>query len=173
MNGDKQRAPNNRTLVLNEQDRKDYGKKLAHLTDSVSPQTLENITICQNTFDVLPRLPDAFVDLLVVDPPYNRSKIFNQATFNRRSPAAYERWLDSWMSQVVRLLKPDASAYICCDWQSSPMVYSVFERYFIVRNRITWEREKGRGSKHNWKNSSEDIWFGTLSDDYWFDVEAV
>ena len=42
-----------------------------------------------------------------------------------------------------------------------------------VRNRITWEREKGRGSKKNWKNSSEDIWFCTVSDEYTYNVNAV
>jgi site-specific DNA-methyltransferase (adenine-specific) len=47
------------------------------------------------------------------------------------------------------------------------------ERHVIVRNRITWEREKGRGAKANWKNASEDIWFCTVSDDYYFTVEAV
>ena len=47
------------------------------------------------------------------------------------------------------------------------------ERYFIVRNRITWEREKGRGAMTNWKNCSEDIWFCTVSDNYTFNVDAV
>jgi site-specific DNA-methyltransferase (adenine-specific) len=42
-----------------------------------------------------------------------------------------------------------------------------------VQNRITWEREKGRGALRNWKNCSEDIWFCTVSDDYYFDVDAV
>ncbi len=174
MNGDKKRAPNNRTLVLSADDRRTYRQKLVKLTrDNGTHQTFENITICQDTFAALPLLPSRFVDLLVVDPPYNRFKVFNQATFTHRSLEAYTTWLDSWMSQVIRLLKPDASAYVCCDWQSSPAVYSVFSRYFIVRSRITWEREKGRGSKQNWKNASEDIWFGTRSEDYWFDVEAV
>ncbi len=173
MNGDKKRAPNNRTLVLSTNDRLVYRQKLVTLTSDKTPQAFENITIWQDTFNVLPRLPDCFIDLLIVDPPYNRSKVFNQSTFVHRSLEAYETWLDGWMSQVVRLLKPNASAYVCCDWQSSPAVYSIFSRYFIVRNRITWEREKGRGSKQNWKNSSEDIWFGTLSENYWFDVEAV
>ena len=173
MNGDKKRAPNNRTLVLSPDERRAYRRKLVTLTQVSSSQSLENITICQDALDALPLLPDRFVDLLIVDPPYNRSKVFNQSTFNRRSSEAYEAWLDSWMSQAVRLLKLNASAYICCDWQSSPAVYRVFANYFTVRSRITWEREKGRGSKRNWKNSSEDIWFGTLSEDYWFDVEAV
>ena len=44
---------------------------------------------------------------------------------------------------------------------------------FIVRNRITWEREKGRGAKTNWKNNTEDIWFCTTSNEYTFNVDAV
>lgn len=176
MDGDKKRAPNNRTLVLSADDRRVYRQKLVTLTnDTEHPKVkdIKNITIWQDLFEALPCLPDGFVNLLVVDPPYNRSKVFNRSTFAHRSLEAYETWLDSWMSQLIRLLKPNASAYICCDWQSSPAVYKVFSRYFTVRSRITWEREKGRGSKQNWKNSSEDIWFGTLSDKYWFDVEAV
>ena len=46
-------------------------------------------------------------------------------------------------------------------------------KYFNVRNRITWEREKGRGAKTNWKNCLEDIWFGTMSNDYTFNSKAV
>jgi site-specific DNA-methyltransferase (adenine-specific) len=43
-----------------------------------------------------------------------------------------------------------------------------------VMNRITWQREKGRGALSNWKNGMEDIWFGVKNPkDYFFDVEAV
>jgi site-specific DNA-methyltransferase (adenine-specific) len=117
--------------------------------------------------------PAQIDDLLIVDPPYNLNKSFNQRTFNRVPLAEYEAWLDSWLSKIVSTLKPTASVYICGDWQSTAAIQQVMERYFILRNRITWEREKGRGAKTNWKNSSEDIWFGTMSDDYTFNVEAV
>jgi site-specific DNA-methyltransferase (adenine-specific) len=63
--------------------------------------------------------------------------------------------------------------YICSEWRTSSIVHQVAQGLFIVRNRITWEREKGRGAQRNWKNSSEDIWYCTVSEDYWFDVEAV
>ena len=43
----------------------------------------------------------------------------------------------------------------------------------IVRNRITWQREKGRGAKTNWKNGMEDIWYATMSNDYTFNLEDV
>ena len=45
--------------------------------------------------------------------------------------------------------------------------------YFRLQNRITWQREKGRGAQRNWKNGMEDIWFATRTDDYTFHVDAV
>jgi site-specific DNA-methyltransferase (adenine-specific) len=85
----------------------------------------------------------------------------------------YQEWFESWFSRLIRMLKPTASVYICGDWRSSPAIYLVARKYLTVRNRITWEREKGRGSRTNWKNCSEDIWFCTVSDTYTFNVEAV
>jgi site-specific DNA-methyltransferase (adenine-specific) len=108
-----------------------------------------------------------------VDPPYNRRKEYHGSTFNRRSPLAYQVWFESWLEPLRRLLKPTASLYVCADWESSTAIYPLLARYFVVRNRITWEREKGRGAKANWKNASEDIWFCTVSDHYTFNVEAV
>lgn len=167
------KAPNNRTLTLSDKEAEQYADQLLRLESSISLDKLLNRTIHQDIFSALPYLPDSFVDLLVVDPPYNRTKDFNGAAFRSRSEQSYVEWLDAWMVQLPRLLKPNASIYMCCDWQSSNAVYSVFSQYFKVRNRITWEREKGRGAKRNWKNASEDIWFGTVSDSYTFNVEAV
>ncbi|MEL6940197.1 MAG: site-specific DNA-methyltransferase [Cyanobacteria bacterium J06598_1] len=150
-----------------------YAAELLTLSGPQPVEAVVNQTIHQSVFDVLPRLPDAFVDLLIVDPPYNREKDFNGSKFKVRSPQAYRDWLTTWVSQLPRLLKPNASIYMCCDWQSSNAIYQVFSEYFQVRNRITWEREKGRGAKRNWKNASEDIWFGTVGDAYTFNVEAV
>ena len=85
----------------------------------------------------------------------------------------YEAWIDLWLSKLIRLLKDNASVYICCDWKSSVPVFNAAQKYFKVRNRITWEREKGRGSKLNWKNCSEDIWFFTMGNDYKFNLEEI
>jgi site-specific DNA-methyltransferase (adenine-specific) len=52
-------------------------------------------------------------------------------------------------------------------------VHRIAAKYWMVRNRITWEREKGRGALSNWKNCSEDIWFCTVSNQYTFNLEAV
>ncbi len=143
------------------------------LSKSCTPDAISGKLIHQDLFGCIDFLPDAFIDLLLVDPPYNLSKTYASSKFAKSSPAAYEEWLESWVAKLNRCLKPTASLYFCCDWQSSKSVQSVIEKHFIVRNRITWEREKGRGALHNWKNCSEDIWFCTMSNDYFFDVEAV
>ncbi len=150
-----------------------YASQLLSLIEPQAVLEVLDSTIQQDLFDALPLLPDGFADLLIVDPPYNLRKDFNGSVFKARSPESYKDWLSSWLSQLPRLLKPNASIYMCCDWQSSNAIYEVFSEHFQVRNRITWEREKGRGAKRNWKNASEDIWFGTVGNDYTFNVDAV
>jgi site-specific DNA-methyltransferase (adenine-specific) len=113
------------------------------------------------------------VDLLFLDPPYNLKKKFNDKYFGELTSDAYEAYLESWLPGMLRLLRPGASVYLCGDWRSSAACQRVLERYLKLRNRITWEREKGRGAKANWKNCTEDIWFSTYGDDYYFDVDAV
>lgn len=169
----KKRAPRNRTLNLTDAERKTYRARLLRLSKPASLDAVVNRTLCGDIFTVLDYLPANSVDLLFADPPYNLAKSFNQRAFAQLPLAEYETWLETWLVKLPRLLKPTASVYICGDWRSSAAIHRVAERYFTVRNRITWEREKGRGAKSNWKNSSEDIWFCTVSDEYVFNVDAV
>lgn len=169
----KAKAPNNRTLTVDKADVDKYSKNLIQAKRKVSVNDITNKTIHQDIFEVLDNLPDKFVDLLFIDPPYNLSKTYNSHKFNATSNDKYKQWVNSWMSKMPRLLKDDASIYVCCDWKSSNAIYNIVSKYFKIQNRITWEREKGRGAKSNWKNCSEDIWFATVSNDYKFDVDAV
>jgi site-specific DNA-methyltransferase (adenine-specific) len=160
-------------LTLSEEELAHYQKALSSINSAVTVDEVRDQVFCQDVFTALAHLPSGFVDLMFADPPYNLTKTFNDRRFSKTTVDQYADWLDSWLSQTVRLLKPTASVYICGDWESSAAIHRVGEKYFMPRNRITWEREKGRGAKSNWKKCSEDIWFFTVSDDYKFDVEAV
>ncbi len=170
---EKARAPRNKTITLTTEETAHYRARLLRLDAPAPVEAILNRTLCQNLFEALPHLPANFVDLLVIDPPYNLDKSFNGRAFRQMPQADYETWLASWLEPLNRLLKPTASVYICGDWQSGAAIQRVAEQYFTVRNRITWEREKGRGAKRNWKNAAEDIWFCTVSNEYTFNVEAV
>ena len=169
----KKRAPYNRTIELEAAEIEKYKKNLIKLNNPVSVNEIENKIINQNIFEALPFLPEKIVDLLFIDPPYNLNKKFSSIFFKSMENEKYEEWINSWLGQMVRLLKLDASIYICCDWKSSAAVFNSAKRYFKIQNRITWEREKGRGAKNNWKNCSEDIWFCTMSNKFKFNVEDV
>ena len=167
------KAPRNRTLFLTQEDKIRLKPRLIEVNNTVSLSQVVNHTINQNLFDVLDLLPENSVDLLFTDPPYNISKTFNDRSFKQLDIDEYQNWLDQWISKLPRLLKQTASFYICGDWRSSPCIFYTLRKYFKIRNRITFEREKGRGAKTNWKNSHEDIWFCTVSDSYTFNVDAV
>jgi len=174
MNGsDKPRAPRNRTLTLSASEQAALGRRLLRAPLPAGVAALTDRIVCGDFIELLPLLPKAFVDLLILDPPYNLTKRFGAESFRERSLAEYEEWFEGWFVRVLPLLKPTASLYVCGDWKSSAAVHRVLDRHVIVRNRITWEREKGRGAKSNWKNASEDIWFATVSNDYCFNVDTV
>ncbi len=172
-NTDVIRAPRNRTLSLSEEDIARYKPALARIESPATIAGIQNKIVCQDLFSVLPNLPLCAVDLVFADPPYNMTKSFNDRKFRKTSLDEYAEWLDSWLARLVRVMKPTASIYICGDWRCSAAIDRVGGKYFIPQNRITWEREKGRGAKSNWKNCSEDIWFFTVSEDYYFNVDAV
>jgi len=167
------RSGRNRTITLNDSERSLYGSRLLTLAAPVRAEEILGRTIRQDLFEAIDYLPDAFVDLMFVDPPYNLTKTFNGNTFNQMNNGQYTEWLDSWFSRIVRILKPDATVYICGDWRSSHSIFEVASKYLNVINRITWEREKGRGALSNWKNASEDIWHCTKSGNYKFYVDRV
>ena len=169
----KQRAERNRTITLTEADKAKYSQKLLILDRPVRFQQILNRTINQDILAAASFLPDEFVDLLFIDPPYNLDKTFNGSKFKKQSQLDYLKFLETYIRPLLRLLRPAASVYICSDWNSCGAVQLFAEKYFKIQNRITWEREKGRGAKANWKNCSEDIWFCTVSDEYTFNAEAV
>lgn len=135
--------------------------------------TVMDKTILGNMLKVCAMLPVKSMDLIIADPPYNLTKAFNGTTFAKKKSADYEDYTRRWLSAVKPLLKDTGSIYVCCDWETSLIVGKVLSEFFHVRNRITWQREKGRGAKANWKNGMEDIWFATNSDKYVFNLDAV
>ncbi len=169
----KQKAPRNRTVTLSE-DEIPVLKSQILSKSQVNFGNFVNSTIKSDILEALPLLPDEFADLIIIDPPYNLTKNFNGFTFSQRSIESYDEYLASWFPLVCKKLKKNGSLYICGDWKCTSSLQRAVEKELFVLNRITWQREKGRGSKSNWKNSMEDIWFAVKNPkDYYFNVEAV
>ncbi len=169
----KQRAPRNRTIRCDADERLKLQSELIRLQSKTDLIDLENRIINQDLFQVLSYLPCNFVDLLILDPPYNLTKNYNGFLFSKKQTVDYQSWFRNLVQALLPTLKSTATLYACADWKTSILIAPILEEFFQIRNRITWEREKGRGSQSNWKNNTEDIWFCTCGDEYVFNAEAV
>lgn len=137
--------------------------------DKIQP----NCTVLGDSFLALKKIQDKSIDLLIVDPPYNLDKNFHGNGFKKLKFIDYAQYTKEWLDAVAPKLKDSASLYVCCDWKSALVIGPIINERFILRNRITWQREKGRGAKTNWKNSLEDVFFATASDKFTFNLNAV
>lgn len=143
---------------------RDVAGDLSSVTDKI---------VCGDAFEVAGKLPEKAFDLLIVDPPYNLTKNYGGEKFYKTNGDEYAEFTEKWIRAFYPALKPTASVYVCCDFMSGVTIAPLLAKYFKIRSRITWQREKGRGSKNNWKNGMEDVWFCTTGDEYFFDLASV
>ena len=169
----KKKSSRNKTIDISVEEGKEYLEKSITIQDLKTIDQVTDKTILGDTFESLKLLPEESIDLIIVDPPYNLTKSYHGKNFNKRKQDEYYEYTEEWLDLVIPLLKPNGSLYVCCDWETSLIIGNVLIQKINVRNRITWQREKGRGAKSNWKNGMEDIWFCTKSKDYTFNVDAV
>jgi len=174
------KAPQNRTLRLS------FDEEARYSAFALDPSTMEpgldgrlrlddalDSVFRGDCMEIGPLLPAACVDLLIADPPYDLPKNYDGDRFAPMGHEAYLEYTRAWLGAIASSLKPGASLYVCSDWRSSSAVHIALSERFIVRNRITWKRDKGRSARANWKNVSEDIWFATAGDRYAFDADAI
>lgn len=170
---EKIRAEHNRTLTVDENEIPGLNAEILSVNDLQSG-FVDNSIINADLFDCLDYIPDEYFDLIIIDPPYNLDKDFHGKKFSSMKHDEYEDYLRSWFYKVCDKLAPNGTLYMCGDWKCSSSMQKVISEKLTIINRITWQREKGRGAKSNWKNSMEDIWFAVKNPkNYYFDVESV
>ena len=171
---EKNRAERNRTLTISQNEINSLKTMISTTKDLNNDSSVENKIFNGDILETLRIMQDSFADLIIIDPPYNLSKNFNGNKFNSMKDSDYEAYVDSWLPEVCKKLKPNGSLYLCGDWKCTSVLQRSLEKNLTVLNRITWQREKGRGAKSNWKNGMEDIWFAVKNpSDYYFDIESV
>jgi site-specific DNA-methyltransferase (adenine-specific) len=161
----------NKTINLTDEQIAYYAAKCVR-AQSIEPN-MQNYVVHGDFFAAAKRIATKSVDLLIVDPPYNLDKDYNGSKFRKRKDEDYAEYTRAWIGAVLPLLKETATVYVCCDWRSGIVIAPILSEYFTIRNRITWQREKGRGAKDNFKSGMEDIWYCTCGKDYYFDLFAV
>lgn len=169
----KEKAPMNRTITIDDGEINELKLKVQY------HYRMPNEIICGDFNEINNSLPENSVDLILLDPPYNITKKYDQEVFKAMSDDDYYDYIKDIIFKCLIKLKPTGTMYVCGDWKTSYIQRKALE-YFEnlgecdVVNRITWSRDKGRGSEKNWKNNIEDIWMVVKDkNSYYFDVNAV
>jgi site-specific DNA-methyltransferase (adenine-specific) len=138
------------------------------------------VIYCGDCLEQLRLLPDACVDLIYIDPPFNSNRnyeVFWGETKEKRSfedrhesTQAYIDFMRPRCAELARVLKKTGSFYYHCDWHASHYVKVMLDEIFGENNfrcEIVWKRTFAHGNVgKNYGNVSDSIFFLTGSDDY-------
>jgi DNA modification methylase len=134
----------------------------------MKPSTLVDtrVVYCGDNIDQLSRLPDACVDLVYIDPPFNSNRSYEvfwgetkeKRAFDDRhaSTEAYIGYMRPRCEELQRVLKGTGTFFYHCDWHASHYVKVMLDQIFgedRFVNEIIWKRQSAhndakQGSKH-------------------------
>ena len=116
------------------------------------------VVYCGDNLEQLAKLPDACVDLIYIDPPFNSNRnyeVFWGETKEKRafedrhaSTQAYIDYMRPRCVQLARVLKKTGSFYYHCDWHASHYVKVMLDQIFgenNFQNEIIWRRNLAKG----------------------------
>jgi site-specific DNA-methyltransferase (adenine-specific) len=133
-----------------------------------------NRIFCEDALSGLARIPDASVDLILADPPYNLGKDYGNAS-DQQSVAEYLRWTEQWIDCALPKLKPNGSLYIFLTWRFSPEIFVMLKQRMTMMNEIIWDRRVPSmgGSVRNYTSVHDTVGFFVKRKDYYFDLDAI
>lgn len=84
------------------------------------------------------QIPDASVDLIFSDPPYNIGKNFNGHKDKWKDDETYLEWCYEWLDLCIEKLKPSGSFYVMTATQFMPFFDIYLQNKLEILSRIVW-----------------------------------
>jgi len=143
---------------------------------------LEGVIYCGDNLYWMTRLPDEFVDLCYIDPPFFSQKhyevIFKDGeeirSFEDRWKGGIENYID-WMrvrvEEIHRLLKPTGSFYLHCDWHASHYLKVMCDEVFgqeNFQNEVIWYYRRWTNVSRRFQRMHDTILFYSKTNKYKF-----
>jgi site-specific DNA-methyltransferase (adenine-specific) len=131
-----------------------------------------NTIYAMDCIDFLNKMENGFIDLAVLDPPYNLKKA-EWDTF--KSEKEFFEWTFLWIDTLLPKLKDTSSLYVFnTPYNCAFILQHLVSKKMKYQNWITWDKRDGLGaSKKKYSNGQETILFFTKSNKYTFNYEDV
>ena len=167
------------------------GERVAEGRVRARPSSLldTRVVYCGDNLEQLAKLPDACVDLIYIDPPFNSNRnyeVFWGETKEKRAfedrhenTKAYIDYMRPRCVQLARVLKKTGSFYYHCDWHASHYVKVMLDQIFSENNfvnEIVWKRsdaksDVGQGAKHFGRVHDSIFYYSGGDDEYTFNAK--
>jgi site-specific DNA-methyltransferase (adenine-specific)/modification methylase len=102
-----------------------------------------------NSYDLIKQIPDASIDLILTDPPYNlalrsRGNIkFKSRKDINNDIAEWDRVEfkpSDWVSEFKRILKPKGNIFVFCSYNTIGKWHEVFDKEFDTFQFMVWHK---------------------------------
>jgi site-specific DNA-methyltransferase (adenine-specific) len=138
------------------------------------------VIYCGDNLEQLRKLPDACIDLIYIDPPFNSNRnyeVFWGETREKRafddrhaSTQAYIEFMRPRCVELARVLKKTGSFYYHCDWHASHYVKVMLDQIFgenQFQAEIAWKRTSAHANViTSFAKVKDSIFYYTRSEDY-------
>ncbi|MHA1868724.1 MAG: DNA-methyltransferase [Candidatus Heimdallarchaeaceae archaeon] len=111
--------------------------------------------------ELMKEIEDKSIDLILTDPPYG---------------IGYDEWdilNTSFLKGCKRILKPNGQVFVFCGWSNVISVLKRGKDFFILKDWIIYDRQKGRGTKKSLVSTREDILWFINSEEYTFNKDKA
>ena len=82
------------------------------------------IALCGDAIQILTKIPNKSIRLIITDPPYNLSKDYG----NNQDKLEFDEYLDfsrKWLNEAYRILSDDGSLYVFMGMKYISYIYSI------------------------------------------------
>lgn len=137
------------------------------LKSRINPSVTDNIKN-GDSLEILEKLEDKSIDIVLTDPPYGISYVSNRSMFDnavtKRGLLNDEKnkaldLLDKTCQILQRKTAENSHIYFFCSWNVFSSFESIINKYFTIKTPIIWDKgNKGAGDLENdWGNQTEII----------------
>lgn len=156
----------------------EHSSNIPKILDEQSPQdfpTLHALFI-EDAVELLRKIPDASIQLILIDPPYNLD-LEHWDTFEN-----YLAWAKTWMDEIYRILADSGSCVIFGGFQYQDLKQGdLLEILHYTRhctplrfvNLIIWYYKNGMSAHRFFANRHEEAIWLSKTKKYYFDLDAV
>ena len=133
------------------------------------------IALCGDAIQILTKIPNKSIRLIITDPPYNLSKDYG----NNQDKLEFDEYLDfsrKWLNEAYRILSDDGSLYVFMGMKYISYIYSILEKELEMtfNSWITWFYTQGVGKTKGFSPRHDDILFFTKhKKDFIFNLDNI